>query len=85
MKRIIYQNEDGGISIVIPSGDIPFEDVCLKDVPDGIPYKIVNLEDIPSDRTYRNAWEIDMSNPDGYGIGHDAWVELKKGEKNDNN
>ena len=31
---------------------------CAKDVPEGKPYKIVNDSDIPSDRTFRNAWEM---------------------------
>jgi hypothetical protein len=29
--------------------------------------------DIPADSTFRAAWETDMSNPDGVGIGADAW------------
>jgi len=76
---------DGVLCIVIPTGEIPVQDVALKDVPAGVAYKIVDVDLIPTDRTYRNAWEADMSNPDGYGIGHDAWVELKKGEQGDNN
>lgn len=78
---------DGNLNIVIPSGEVNLEDVALKDVPSGVAYKIVNISDIPEDRTYRGAWEADMSNPDGYGIGHEAWVAKQKqnGESNDNN
>ena len=76
---------DGVLSIIIPSGEIKVEQVALKDVPAGVAYKIVDVSVIPTDRTYRNAWEADMTNPDGYGIGHDAWVELQKGEEDDNN
>lgn len=72
-KRIVYPNGDGTISIVTPTGELAFEEVCRKDVPAGVPYKIIDVSDIPSDRTFRNAWEADMSNPDGHGIGHDAW------------
>lgn len=57
-----------------PSDWISVEDVARKDVPAGVPYKIIDTAELPSDRIFRNAWEADFSNPDGYGIGHDAWV-----------
>jgi len=79
MTRILYPNSVGGISIVSPTGELPIEDVCQKDVPAGIPYLIVSEDDIPSDRTFRNAWEADFSNPDGYGIGADAWFAKQGG------
>lgn len=53
MKRIIYATPDGGIAVIIPAGAI--ED-CIKDVPKGLSYEIVNTSDIPSDRTFRGAW-----------------------------
>jgi len=53
MKRIIYQNETGGVSIIIPTESV---ELALKDVPEGVPYEIVDEADIPSDRTFRNAW-----------------------------
>lgn len=105
-KRIIYPNDNGGVSIVIPAEDarqqvleseevtevvthdaildengieitpaydetiviIPavYRDqtddefmqwIANKDVPEGKPYKIVDVSDIPEDRTFRNAWE----------------------------
>lgn len=31
--------------------------VAAKDVPKGKPFKIVDVADVPSDRTFRNAWE----------------------------
>lgn len=31
--------------------------VAAKDVPEGKPFKIVDVSDIPSDRTFRDAWE----------------------------
>jgi hypothetical protein len=73
MKRIIYQNESGGVSVIIPTGELSIEEVAAKDVPAGTPYLVVEDDAIPSDRTFRNAWEADFSNPDGYGIGADAW------------
>lgn len=73
MTRLIYPLENGGIAIVTPTGELPIEEVALKDVPAGIAYKIIDATDIPEDRTFRNAWEADFSEPDGYGIGADAW------------
>jgi hypothetical protein len=88
-QRIIYQNSDGGVSIIIPSGEIAVEEVARKDVPAGVAYKIVDVADIPTDRTFRNAWEVNITEPDGVGIGADAWFaeqEAKKLEaENDNN
>jgi hypothetical protein len=31
--------------------------VASKDVPEGKPFQIVDVSDIPTDRTFRNAWE----------------------------
>ena len=78
MKRIIYQNETGGISVIIPTGELPIEDVAQKDVPAGVPYLLADVADIPDDRTFRGAWEADFSNPDGYGIGADAYFAAKE-------
>lgn len=58
-KRIIYQNNEGGVSIIVPAPEcgLTIEQIATKDVPAGKPYKIVDVADIPSDRTFRNAWE----------------------------
>jgi len=57
-KRIIYPNDEGGVSIVVPAPDceLSLEQIAGKDVPAGKPYQIVDVADIPDDRTYRNAW-----------------------------
>jgi hypothetical protein len=72
-SRIIYPSDDGGVAIIIPTGDIEIAEVARKDVPAGVAYKIVDVADIPTDRQWRNAWEADFTNPDGVGIGQDAW------------
>ena len=54
-SRIIYQSESGGVSVIVPTGSV---ELALKDVPEGVPYEIVEATDIPSDRTFRNAWVI---------------------------
>lgn len=56
-KRIVYENDEGGISIVVPAPGFVFEDV-IKAVPHGKEYKVVDVSDIPTDRTFRNAWEL---------------------------
>lgn len=53
MKRILYTQDNGVVAVIVPSGKI--ED-CIKDVPEGKEYHIVDTSEIPSDRTYRNAW-----------------------------
>jgi len=72
-QRIIYQSESGGVAVIVPTGELPIEAVAQKDVPSGIPYLFVTTDDVPSDRTFRGAWEADFSTPDGYGIGADAY------------
>jgi hypothetical protein len=63
MKRIIYNNENGGISIVVPSKDalafMTIDQIAIKDVPEGLVYEIVETSAISSDRTFRGAWELD--------------------------
>ena len=56
-QRIIYPNDQGGVSIVIPTSEASIDEVIAKSVPEGKPYKIVDVADIPTDRTFRNAWE----------------------------
>lgn len=52
---------------------LPIEEIARKDVPAGIPYKIIDASLVPQDQTFRDAWEVDFTEPDGYGIGPDAW------------
>jgi len=58
-KRIVYKNDDGGVSIIIPVPDcgLSVEEIAAKDVPAGKQYVIVDATEIPADRTFRNAWE----------------------------
>jgi hypothetical protein len=61
MNRIIYPNDEGGVSIIVPAPEaletMTIEEIAAKDVPAGKPFKIVDVSEIPSDRTFRNAWE----------------------------
>jgi hypothetical protein len=63
MNRIIYKNNEGGISVIIPTPEAlekyGIEAIAIKDVPAGKPFKIVDAADIPSDRSDRDAWTVD--------------------------
>lgn len=57
-KRIIYPTDEGGVAIIMPADcGLTIEEIAAKDVPQGKPYKIVDVADIPTDRTFRDAWE----------------------------
>ena len=73
MKRIIFKNQDNSIGVIAPTDQAlsfaTIEQVAEKDVPHDLPYWIVQDSIIPTDRTFRSAWEIDESfgEPDGFG------------------
>jgi len=65
-----------GVSVIIPTGELPIEEVAKKDVPEGVPYEIVTTDAIPSDRTFRGAWvangkAVDVDLDQAKTIGHD--------------
>ena len=45
-KRILFQNLDGGISVITPSGELSVEETAKKDVPSGVKYKIIDASDM---------------------------------------
>lgn len=71
-KVIVYNQDNGVLAIVIPTPDClqthTIEEIAEKDVPEGLPYKIVDTSELPLDYTFRDAWEIDESElTDGVG------------------
>jgi hypothetical protein len=58
-SRIIYPNDDGGVAIIVPASEcgLTIEEIAAKDIPAGKEFKIVDVADIPTDRTFREAWE----------------------------
>ena len=75
-QRIIYSNTDGSVAVIVPTGELPIEEVAAKDVPPGVPYQIVTTDEVPSDRTFRGAWVlgdccIDHDLDQCKAIGHD--------------
>ena len=69
---IIYNDPETGILVemfpclqeINPATDKPFtvQEIADKDVPDGVPYSIVEDSSIPTDQSFRDAWK-------GVGIG----------------
>ena len=58
--RIIYPTPEGGVAIIIipaPDCGLTIEEIAAKDVPAGAPYRVVDVSTIPTDRTFRAAWE----------------------------
>lgn len=76
-KRILYPSPErpGGVCLIIPAPGCPLtvEEIARKDTPAGLPYLIVDAADLPEEPGFFNSWEADFSNPDGFGIGHEAW------------
>lgn len=57
-KVIIFTNENGGVSVCIPTGEIPIEQVQAKDIPPGIQSYIVDAATLPEeDGDFFDAWE----------------------------
>ena len=72
MNRIIYKNKDNSVAVLIPTQEVldtvGIKSISEKDVPQDLPYWLVNDTDIPSDRTDRDRWILeDMPEPDGFG------------------
>lgn len=76
-KRIIYATDDG-LAVIVPAPEcgLTIEEIAAKDVPSGVPYEIVDVADIPSDRMFRNAWakngrQVSVDVPKAKLIAHD--------------
>ena len=93
--KIIFKNEDNSIGIITPTDEAlsfaTIEQIAEKDCPYNLPYWIVDDSTIPTDRTFRSAWEIDenFGKPDGFGglsnEFDDKLLEAYYGELNDSN
>lgn len=87
VQRIIYPTDDGVAVLVChkadgtPLSSLPITEIARKDVPAGVPYRIVDESDIPSDRSARDLWTADFTSPDGYGIGAEAWFAEQESEE----
>lgn len=71
-QRIIYEADEGGVAVIVPADcGLTIEQIAAKDVPpvvvmqEGVvvsasprPFRIVDVSEVPSDRTFRAAWEL---------------------------
>jgi hypothetical protein len=56
-QRVIYPTDDG-VAVIVPADcGLSIEEIAAKDVPAGKPFQIVDVSEVPSDRTFRGAWE----------------------------
>ena len=56
-QAIIFTNENGGVSVCYPTGELPIEEVQAKDTPKGS--LIVNISDLPNEHNdFFNAWVL---------------------------
>lgn len=73
-KLIVFPKDGGGVIFCYPANcGIPLYEIARKDVPAGKPFLLVPDEFVPKDLTFFEAFEADFSNPDGFGIGAEAW------------
>jgi hypothetical protein len=79
-KTIIYVDDNGAVVLCWPSTacGLSVEEIAKKDVPAGKPFKIIDSDLLPQEVLFYDALEADMSNPDGFGLGNDAWFALNK-------
>ena len=55
---IIFTNEFGGVSVCVPTGELPIDQVRAKDIPSGIQSFIVDSSTLPEeDNDFFNSWE----------------------------
>jgi hypothetical protein len=79
--KIIYQGENNTVVLVNPSPEAlqtyTIEQIALKDVPFGVPFKIVQDNEIPSDFTFFDAWTVDVNDlTDGVGAESNLFEDL---------
>jgi hypothetical protein len=55
-QAIIFTNDNGGVSVCIPTGELSIEAVQAKDTPKGS--LIVNASDLPTANDFFDAWEL---------------------------
>ena len=56
-QAIIFTNDNGGVSVCFPTGELPIEQVQVKDTPAGS--IIVNISDLPNQHNdFFDAWEL---------------------------
>lgn len=67
----VYPNDVGTISVTRLGADQVGD--ALRTTPFGVPFLILEDDAVLTDRTFRNAWEADFSEPHGVGLGPHRW------------
>ena len=70
MNSIIYKTDEGGVAVIIPTPEClqehTIQEIAIKDVPAGKPFKIVDAADLPD--APQEAWTVDEADlTDGIG------------------
>jgi hypothetical protein len=69
--RLVYEDPNTGmLCIVHPTGETSLEYIINNAIPKDFPYWQINESFIPEDRSFRDAWELDvdyLGEPDGVG------------------
>lgn len=59
-KVIIFKNDNGGVAVCIPTGELPIDAVLGKDVPQGRDARVIDSADLPNDdNDFFDAWVMD--------------------------
>ena len=74
-KRIVYKDSDENIHVRYAWSDYGAVDQGEMDTPIGQPFIVLDQSDIPTDTSFADAWDIDLSSPDGVGKGYEAWAQ----------
>lgn len=72
--NIIYKNQDGSVAVFTPTQEaldqFTLDEIAQRVVPTGLKYWIVDPSVLPTDRTFRDAWElgeVQLGEPSGFG------------------
>jgi hypothetical protein len=69
-KAILYNEIDGNLAIIgiSPQSTRSVNEIAELSVPTGLPYRIIDAADVPTDKTHRNSWTVDVADlTDGVG------------------
>ena len=72
MKLAIFKPTDSDtISVLIPAPncELSLMDICRKDCPSGVKFKIIEHTDLPEDREFRDAWVAPQLDTNYDGVG----------------
>lgn len=74
-QLIIYKQQNDSVGVIYPAlaCGLPIYEIARKDVPKDMPFFIVDADVVPTDHTFFDAFEVDFTNPHGFGVGSQTW------------